>query len=738
MSQAQPDIGAAALLAFGNDLNAKAPGIVRVAQSSVRYALIDHERGEVVIDVRAVVHAILALGQVDPANAAGWFYEFVNSRTATVPQRLEPRHPEGEIAKAVMSGLSVVLSETMRGALVPRALTIAQMTVGRTVYDLRHLLMSILHQPGLDWMGLGINMSEAGLVNARKAIVAPIAKSHERGERVTVWRQLVDRPPEAPAPASRPARKPAKNTAPAQHESVPIHTDDPAVVDQLGREGFATVLADRIIEARKRVHDQAEAATDEDDNRAFIVHMHGPWGSGKSTVLNFVRRRMENETPSWLVVEFNAWRSQRLAPPWWSLILAVQKAALKDDRRSFIGRRWFAFRWHWMRVRADWVPMIWGVLLLVLTGLMLWYFLGMPWLGAKESGEAVKAGILGTFKEVSAGIIGLVTGVGAVLTFGRSLLFGSGNAAKAYEDLRNDPYTPMMTLFTRLVRTIDRPIIVFIDDLDRCERGYVCDLLENIQTMLRAAPITYLIAADRKWITTSFEKRYADFSALGTDAGRPLGYQFLDKLFQVSATLPLIPHTLRDQFWSGLLHPSRPGAEPLAKADRSLATAKAKLAVAEADSFEQLQAAAKAEADPLVQQAIRAEGARKISTVEARTRTEHRLKPLGRLIESNPRAMKRLANAVAMNLARLQIEGRDEVSFEAAARWTIISLRWPLLADWLCVDTARIGGRAPANPLSDYDGAMNQLLADADVQAVIGAAREKGKLTPQSLAALIS
>lgn len=735
MSDQQRDISQASLAAFGEGVNPKAPGMILAAQTSVRYALIDYERREIVIDVRAVINAALALGRVDETNAAGWFSKSILSRTATVPDRLEPRHSDGEIAKAAMAGLNVVLSETMRNRVAPRALVIAGLTVKRTVYDLRHLLMAILHEPNVDWIGLGINISEQGIVSARRALVEPLVKSHERGEQIGVWRQLVEKPPES---LDRDGGKSAPPSAPARPEFVPIHTDDPAIVDLLGREGFATVMADRIIEARQRVHDEAEAATDEDDNRAFIVHMHGPWGSGKSTVLNFVRRRLQKENPSWLVVEFNAWRSQRLVPPWWSLILAVQKAALADNTRGFLGRRIFAFQWHWMRVRADYVPMIWGVMLLLLTGLMLWYFLGLPWLGAKETTEAAKAGVLGTFKEVSAGIIGLVTGVGAVLTFGRSLLFGSGSAAKAYEELRNDPYTPMMTLFTRLVRAIDRPIIVFIDDLDRCERAYVCDLLENIQTMLRAAPITYLIAADRKWITTSFEKRYADFAALGTDAGRPLGYQFLDKLFQVSATLPLIPHALREDFWNGLLRAPRPGGQPLLKVDRSLAEAKAKVAVAQADSFEQLQAAAKAESDPMVQQAIRAEGARKISTVEATGETEHRLKPLGRLIEANPRAMKRLANAVAMNLARLQIEGRDDVSFEAAARWTIISLRWPLLADWLCVDVERISRKTPATPFVGHDETMSQLLTDPDVQSVIGAARAKGRLTPQSLAALIS
>ena len=748
---------ARSLEAFGDRLNPKATGMVALGESAIAFAQVTSHQAEVIIDRKAVIQALFAYGADAEGNAAYWMHAFITRNVATDPKALAPRWPVPTIAAAIQKGSRVALSQSMTTKVIPAALRVAKLTIGRDLFDLRHLVMAMLHDPETPWQEAGINLGTAGLLNLRKTVVKQIEQNPEHGERVSVWRQLVETPPGAIKPNQRQPPKaaaaklksvekrptPPPTSQPA-NEGVPIQTDDPAVVDQLGRKGFATVLADRIIEARQRVQSDWQSASDEDDNRAFVVHMHGPWGSGKSTVLNFIRARLEQEAKPWLVVEFNAWRSQRLAPPWWSLILAVQKSVLRRTEGGFLERRWLALRWHWMRAQADYVPMLKGFALLLLAfGIVYWFVpLGTPTASTSAVVATAAAGVapvvidpLGAAKDLFASIAAIGTAIAGILAFGRSLLFGGGAAAKAYEGLQTDPYTPMMTLFCRLVRAIDRPIIVFVDDLDRCERDYVCELLENIQTMLRAAPLTYLIAADRKWITTSFEKRYADFSQLSTDAGRPLGFQFLDKMFQVSATLPVMPAQLRVEFWNGLLRPA--ASAPAPAVSEGAAQAQAVAAVADAWSLEEFQAAAKAEPNPIVQQAIRAEGARKLAGEEVRHETEHRLLRFGTLIEANPRAMKRLANAVGMNLARVQIEGRDDVSFEGVARWTIIELRWPLLADWLAENPQRIAGQSQDDDPWSGTEEIRKLLDDPRVKAVIGAARDPDRLTAKLLAGML-
>src|SRR6185503_6453552 len=129
----------------------------------------------------------------------------------------------------------------------------------------------------------------------------------------------------------------------------------------------------------------------------------------------------------------------------------------------------------------------------------------------------------------------------------------SATAAQAYMDARSDPLGPITTLFEKLVEAIERPLVVFIDDLDRCDGSYVIALLEGIQTLFRSRPVTYVIAADRKWICSCFEKRYSDFAKTIGEPGRPLGYLFLDKVFQVSAAVPRLSSDVQRTYWQALL-----------------------------------------------------------------------------------------------------------------------------------------------------------------------------------------
>ncbi len=268
----------------------------------------------------------------------------------------------------------------------------------------------------------------------------------------------------------------------------------------------------------------------------------------------------------------------------------------------------------------------------------------------------------------------LLTAAAGVYAYVRFLLFGSAKAADTYLELKVDPYQPVVKLYGRLIRAIGQPVAIFIDDLDRCGSDYVAELIEGVQTLLRAESVTYVVAADRKWICAAFEKKYADFTSTIGEPTRPLGYLFLDKLFQISAPLPSLSPGSRDSFWSELLN----GDLPPETAD---AVKTAAVKIEGKDSVEALRDAI-AKAPEQEKAAFRAAAALKITSAQSTKAIEHSLQSIRGLIEPNPRAMKRLVNAVGMAQARIFLEARD-VPLDIVARWTLIELRWPLLADHL-------------------------------------------------------
>jgi hypothetical protein len=129
------------------------------------------------------------------------------------------------------------------------------------------------------------------------------------------------------------------------------------------------------------------------------------------------------------------------------------------------------------------------------------------------------------------------------------------SAAGARDGLAHasDPLATVKSRYEHLVSALGRPLALIVDDLDRCQPRFVVELLEGIQTLYGQAPVTYVVAADSRWIRDCFEEEYKTFLDVPTEAGRPLGYHFLEKTFQLSADVPRLTDRFRRRYFEGLL-----------------------------------------------------------------------------------------------------------------------------------------------------------------------------------------
>ncbi|HET7230023.1 MAG TPA: P-loop NTPase fold protein [Longimicrobium sp.] len=524
---------------------------------------------------------------------------------------------------------------------------------------------------------------------------------------VLISQAAVDGGPGTPPPADA-----------EENERVPLHADHPATVDELGRRPFAEIVAQRL-EENRATWKRLQQAGGEDADRALMVGIHGPWGAGKSTVLNLLRDQLQADTlprdDRWVVVEFNAWRNQRVRPPWWTLIQAVYLGSIRQIgfwRALVLRVRWLAWR-----ARADWLPAFAATVLIaaavvLTTGL----FNGIS---TAPAGDALGKGV-----ELALKIITAVFAAGAaVVAFSRSLLFGSSRAAQAYTEMRSsDPLQPIVRMFSKLVRAVGRPVAVFVDDLDRCDARYVVELLEGMQTLFRTVPMAYVVAADRKWIAASFGKGYQEFGDEIGEPGRPLGYLFLDKLFQLSVPLPLLSPERKRAYWTGLLRASGSADPRLLEVERKAAEGMAEAIIGDAHTHEALSLAIAAhDDDALLQEGLRAVAARRITSAQAQRETEHRLRHFDELLEPNPRSMKRLVNAYGLHQAAQYIE-TGGVRPETLARWTIVELRWPLLAEYLVLHPAAIAQLRGQTAPEGISAPLRALFADDGVHAVVAPA----------------
>lgn len=422
---------------------------------------------------------------------------------------------------------------------------------------------------------------------------------------------------------------------------VPTHSDDPTEIDELGGRPFAQILGERIHEvwARPKKNQWTTSRnTEEMPGEAFGVLIHGPWGSGKTSLLNFLRQELVSGGlgQKWMVVDFNAWRHQGMGPPWWALLNAIYRQRFRALRKiNFFRALRLVIRDRWWRFQA-------GRAVQILTGaLILWGIWFMT-----------EANLEGSVETLLRTLAGLLTLWGVGVLFSRFWLMGSRRSARIFMEHHRDPVPMIVRHFKKLVQGACQPCAVFIDDLDRCEGSYVVELLQGIQTLFHESKVVFVVAADRKWLRASYEHSYGEFNGSIGQAGHPLSHLFLEKMFQISAPVPRMPVATQRRYWDRLteMKASKSPEEVEAELRRAEKEAK-KIMGKESDEEKILFKIHDYRGDVLVQQALLGVAAKRIMKPAARKKSEHLLHPFVDFLDPNPRAMKRFVNAYAFRKA---------------------------------------------------------------------------------------
>jgi hypothetical protein len=226
-----------------------------------------------------------------------------------------------------------------------------------------------------------------------------------------------------------------------------------------------------------------------------------------------------------------------------------------------------------------------------------------------------------------------------------------------------------------------------------------------------AGPYAF-IAADGQWIRLAYETHYDAFGA-SSPAGRPLGFLFLEKVFQIHIRLPTITASARERFMRTLLKLSAPTTE----GDHENADEARRAVAAAANDAAGVEAARGASkiADPVTRMEVLGEAAVKFADGAVVNATEHELAPFGAFLEPNPRSMRLFVNTYSV-LRSLRTLEEVFVQLGPLALWSVVEVRWPFLADYLrkhpeaVEGNGRNGGPPPEIAL---------LLQDADVRRVL-------------------
>lgn len=188
----------------------------------------------------------------------------------------------------------------------------------------------------------------------------------------------------------------------------------------------------------------------------FTVGLYGRWGSGKSSLLKSVRRILD-EQPDIITVEFDAWRYQRSQELVIPLLHAVfQAARAREDQHL-----------------------------------------------AKSLGRLVRAFGLSLSIEIPG------WGVGTSIEKIRDMWSETNDVPVELDDAFARPYDELRNVGQALG---SRRIVVLVDDLDRCTSENVVSMLESINVITDVPGFVFVLALDYDVLVSAVELRYPHVS----------------------------------------------------------------------------------------------------------------------------------------------------------------------------------------------------------------------------------
>jgi photosystem II stability/assembly factor-like uncharacterized protein len=292
----------------------------------------------------------------------------------------------------------------------------------------------------------------------------------------------------------------------------------------------------------------------------LTIAVTGEWGSGKTSLMNLSRAMLEDF--GFRTVWFNAWHHQTEEHLLGALIESLRRNALQP---------WWAPRGFAVRIRLlvfrgmrQWLP---AAAALVGFGIAAGYFLQEPsdrlwdagsWLKGLLNFDASRLTTEHTFDVLSiigtaGGLTRLVKGMQAFGVSGRRL----STALTTYDPLKDLRLpTGFRHQFADTFRDITRALapqqlVIFIDDLDRCQPANVVATLEMVNFLVSSGRCIVIIGMARDRVERCVGIGFKDVAELGADeagtedpkliASRRLerfARQYLEKLINIEIPIP--------------------------------------------------------------------------------------------------------------------------------------------------------------------------------------------------------
>ena len=490
-------------------------------------------------------------------------------------------------------------------------------------------------------------------------------------------------------------------------------SDTPSDIDLLQFSDYADALVDFI--------------KSEKTQKPLTIAIDAMWGMGKTTLMQMIKRKLEGksdkelqispstrkvpnkqkqDTPvksSFPIVWFNAWQYDQEDSLWAALALEILDQVGKQS--TLIKK--VGFRWKLTQKRLGKRNLIFKVALRLLpffVGLvvLIAILFSVGWLWQGNS-------LFVTLKSIFLPIAGILGGVTLIYASAKDVYtrFIKPLDQKIAQYIRDPNYKDRIGFmgqfkddFSSIVEAATSegkwPLIIFIDDLDRCSPPKPVEIIEAINLLLDAQYCVFIMGMDMRTVAGSIEAKYKDLlTYLGTtDAPGELtlGQRFLEKIIQITFHLPRADTNVVQSFIDTILIGTK---ENIGSSSSSAKVQEvAQLIVAEQrGGIKPLDAAAErvmqTRSDISEVTLVKAKEEIRAKSFDDSQVVQDVIREVAPFLELNPRKIKRFINLFRLQALIANRRGLLEtevVKLDVLAKWIVITSRWPSIIEALLDD----------------------------------------------------
>lgn len=283
-----------------------------------------------------------------------------------------------------------------------------------------------------------------------------------------------------------------------------------------------------------------------------MLGIFGPWGRGKTYFLNRLRMNLEDNTKhsvKYKIVEFNAWKYQETPALWAYLYETMYKSASIVEKLL-------------IQIKSIWNSM------LTTNFLLYWIILFIAW-GIEKffcrffddtiSQVLNYLNVPAVFLYLLGGIIHLLK---ERIVTAKSMIkkYTKRKSYTHYLGIQNEIEEDLQILLQSMVRKVNKSrVILYIDDIDRCNSHKLISIIESLRTILENPEIqerlVVICSVDESKLMKAYEMEFKENGYTNEEIEQYKREQ-LDKLFIFGVKLPTLDSTQLNTYLSSLIKDS--------------------------------------------------------------------------------------------------------------------------------------------------------------------------------------